>query len=141
MIRAASSAMGCCLFITCIAAASGPPRIPRGDPAHVGVVLDGQSTFTDGVRRAFEREIASYFGDERVVDFPERHALAADWTRQGAAAAIEQLLARKDVDIVVALGPVGSNVLAHRRSLPKPAIAALVVDASLQHLSFQNGAT
>ncbi len=110
-----------------------------GEPAHVGTVVDGASVYTDSVRSAFEREITSYFGGGQEVDFPERLALAADWTPQGATAAIDQLLARKDVDVIIALGPVGSNVLAHHRPVTKPAVAALIVDASLQRLPLQHG--
>ena len=141
MTRAASSAFGWCAFIVFFSAVSAAPRPACGEPAHIGIVLDGASAFTDSVRAAFEREITAYFGSDRTVDFPERHTLAADWTHDGVAAAIDQLVARKDVAVIVALGPVGSNVLAHRRPLTKPAIAALVIDASLQGLPFQNGAS
>ena len=134
-----TSAVRRCVVLTVLCVAIVAPRNASAEPAHVGLVLDGASAFSDSVRSAFEREIIGYFGNQRTVDFPERHTIAADWTRQGAEAAIDQLLARRDVDIVVALGPVGSNVLAHRRPLPKPAIAALVVDASLQRLPLQNG--
>src|SRR6185503_8479184 len=75
------------------------------------------------------------------VDFPERHALAGDWNPRSVAAAIDQLMSRREVDLVITLGPVGSNVLAHRRPLPKPAIAALVIDAPLQGLAIRDGAS
>src|SRR5437867_8509687 len=141
MRSAASSAAGWLVLIGCWSAASPLAPQARGEPAHVGIVLDGASAYTDSVRSAFEREIAGYFGQAQLVDFPERYTLAGDWTHQGAAAAIDQLMARKDVSIVLALGPVGSDVLAHRRPLPKPAIAALIIDASLQRLPFQNGSS
>jgi outer membrane protein TolC/ABC-type uncharacterized transport system substrate-binding protein len=135
MRRAASSVVRWWVLVCCFAA----PTTALGEPSHVGIVLDGASAYTDSVRAAFVREIAAYFGRAQTVDFPARHVIAADWTQQGAAAAIDQLLARQDVDIIVALGPVGSNVLAHRHPLAKPAIAALVVDASLQRLPVESG--
>src|SRR5262249_7357049 len=49
------------------------------------------------------------------------------------------LFDRDDVDIIVALGPTSSDLLAHRRPLSKPVIAALVVDAQLQGLPVKEG--
>jgi outer membrane protein TolC len=110
-------------------------------PAHVGVVLDGASAFTDSVRAAFEREIAAFFGVDTVVDFPPALRLAADWTPAGARAAIDRLMADTAADLVLALGPIGSDELARRATLPKPAIAALIIDAALQQLPLKGGAS
>jgi outer membrane protein len=113
----------------------------RHAPLTVGVVLDGHSTFNDSVRVVFEREIIAFFGSERVVEFPARATVEADWSSAGAAAVIDRLFADTGVDLVLALGPIGSNELAHRRALPKPSIAALIVDAPLQGLPNQSGAS
>src|SRR5262245_55193487 len=94
------------IVVVFVLAAFAPPA--RADVVHVATVVDGASAFTDSVRTAFEREIASYFGRGQVVDFPERYAVAGDWTPQSAAAAIDRLFASKDVDIIVALGPASS---------------------------------
>ncbi len=115
--------------------------VPRPGAAqrHIGIVLDGRSAFNDSGRVAFEREIIAFFGTERVVDFPPQYALAVDWTSAGATAAIDRLLGDRGVDVVVALGPIASSELAHRKTLPKPAIAALIVDAAVQGLPAESG--
>lgn len=110
-------------------------------PARIGIVLDGPSDFTDSLRAQFAREIIAFFGAERTVDLPASATLRADWTAAGASAAIDRLLADAAVDMVLALGPIGSNDLAHRKTLPKPAIAALIIDPGLQDLPLQAATT
>jgi outer membrane protein len=106
-------------------------------PVHVGVVLDGQSEYNSAVLAEFQREMTAFFGAERAIDFPPRATIEADWTPAGAGRVIDRLFADAGVDIVIALGPIGSNELAHRTTLPKPAIAALIVDPDLQALPTQ----
>ena len=103
----------------------------------VGVVLDGPSEFTDSLRSQFAREIVAFFGAERTVELPANATVRGDWTVAGVSTAIDRLLADPAVDMVLTLGPMGSNELAHRRSLSKPAIAALIVDPELQDLPLQ----
>jgi outer membrane protein TolC/ABC-type uncharacterized transport system substrate-binding protein len=111
----------------------------RGGPAHVGVVLDGPSPFTDSLFAQFRREIIAFFGATPPVEFPDGALLRGDWTAAGIGTALDRLFADPGVDIVLALGPIGSNELARRRTLPKPALAALVIDAELQDLPVSAG--
>jgi outer membrane protein len=117
-------------------AAQGTAAVPQ-----VGVVLDGPSPVADSLRAVFEREVSAFFETGAGAAFPARYRLTADYTTAGAAAAIDRLLAEKGVDVIVTLGPIASNELAHRRSLAKPAIAALVVDARVQGLPVHDGAS
>lgn len=128
------------LTVACLRTADAQ-RVRRGVPTRVGVVLDGPAVFPDSVRVEFEREIAAFFGAERAVDFPSRARVEGDWTAAGTGAAIDRLLADTGVDLLLALGPIGSNDLAHRRTLVKPAIAAVIIDAALQDLPNQAGAS
>lgn len=128
----------CLLLLSLLPGALSGQR-SAGTAARVGVVLDGPSVSIDSVRMGFEREIGEFFSTGAGVEFPARARLTADYTAVGVAAAIDRLLADPNVDIVLALGPIGSNALAHRRSLAKPAIAALIVDARLQGLPVVDG--
>lgn len=140
MIRPAPAVVMCILIVlACATPASARQGPPRRGSTKVGLVLDGASAFNDTIRVAFEREISAFFGTEHAVAFSSRTTLAADWSGAGASAAIDRLVADTGVDLVLALGPIGSNELAHRRSLPKPAIAALIIDAPLQELPNQAG--
>lgn len=103
-------------------------------PLRVGVLLDGASAGTDSARAAFEREITTFFAGTAAVDFAPARRATGDWTVAGARTALDRLLADSTVDLVLALGLVGSNELAHRTGLSKPAIAAVIADAGMQGL-------
>lgn len=100
-------------------------------------MLDGPSEYNRAVLAEFQREMTAFFGTERTIEFAPHATLEADWTPAGAGTAIDRLFADPGVDLVLALGPIGSNELAHRKALPKPAIAALIVDPDLQDLPMQ----
>ncbi|MGE0354254.1 MAG: TolC family protein [Gemmatimonadales bacterium] len=114
---------------------------PASAPLRIGVVLDGPSAETDEARITFEREIAGFFSGTAAVEFTPAHRATGAWTVPSVNAAIDRLLADSTVELVLALGPMGSNELAHRRALPKPAIAALIADAALQGLPFNGQAS
>jgi outer membrane protein len=140
------SARGWCLLVlaTLVLGALAVPAAaqrPGEGTLAVGVVLDGPSPLSDSVRAGFEREVRSFFGTAARIEFPAELRLAADWTARGTDAALDRLFADPRVGLVLALGPVGSNQLARRRQVPKPAIAAVVVDAAVQGLPVKDGAT
>ena len=110
-------------------------------PRHVGIVLDGPSPNTEAWRAEFEREILAFFGADGPIDFPAEYRVEGDWTPAGATAALDRLLAPGGADVVLALGPIASNELAHRRTIPKPSIAALIIDAAVQQLPAEHGAS
>lgn len=109
--------------------------------ARVGVVLDGDSEATREILSAYRDEIMAFFGADHGIEFDERAVVAANWTAPGARAAIDRLFADPRVDVVLALGPIGSNELARRATHVKPAIAAAVVDGRLQQLPLRDGAS
>lgn len=104
----------------------------------VGVVLDGPSSTADSARAVLEQEVIA-FGAGPGVEFPARFRTTGDYTVTGVDAAIDRLLADRDVDLVLALGPIGSHQLARRKNLAKPVIATLVIDAGVQELPNVNG--
>ena len=56
----------------------------------------------------------------------------ADWTLEGVRDAVEALLADPGVDIVLTYGPVSSSHAINRGGLPKPVVAAFVLDPEAQ---------
>lgn len=105
----------------------------------VGVVLDGPSVNADSARAVVEREVAAFFGSEAGAVFPAQYRVTGNYTLAGATAAIDQLMAAPGVDIIVTLGPIASHELAHRKTLAKPAIAALIIDGKVQRLPLADG--
>lgn len=101
------------------------------DPCTVGVVLDGPWERNDEIRGIFEREVLDLTSGEFVVQFPAAKRLLADWTLEGARQAVEALIADPEVDILLTSGPVASTYVGRRGNLPKPVIAAFVLDPEL----------
>ncbi len=102
------------------------------DPCAVGVVFDGPWARNDELRAGFEEEIAALAAPRFTVEFPAGARRVADWTAAGARAAVEALLADPDVDVVLTYGPVSSSHAIDRGGLPKPVVAAFVLDPEAQ---------
>jgi outer membrane protein TolC len=98
----------------------------------VGVVLDGPSSFSDEVSETFEREISIILSDEYEIRFLAEKKKIADWTLAGVEAVVAQLLADNEVDMVLTLGFVASQLVGLRSSLPKPVFAPYVGEATVQ---------
>jgi outer membrane protein len=79
----------------------------------------------------FQEEVGGFFRQGEITLLPPT---AGDCTPAGVQAALRQALGDSSVAVVVALGPLGSHLLARSTDLPKPAIAAVVVDATWQEL-------
>ena len=98
----------------------------------IGIVQDGPWERNDEIRVAFENEISNLLGRAFDVSFPAEKRIEADWSADGIREGIDRLLSDPEVDILLALGPRSSNNVARRETLPKPALAAFVIDAELQ---------
>ncbi len=98
-------------------------------PIRVGVVLDGPWARYQSVPEQFRQEVLDVAQGEFEIEFPEAMQLDGGWTIAGIDAALDQLLADQQVDIVIALGYGASNQAARREVLAKPVIAPLVVDS------------
>ena len=117
---------------------------PAGGPAlpvvRIGIVRDGPTmgrmAIPDGI---LTREIRDLTRGEFDVRFPAEKRLHGDWSPAGVKRAVDLLLADPDVDLVLALSPLSSHEVAHRKPIPKPAIASIVIDVDFQDLPFRDG--
>ncbi len=132
---------GCALLLSAALAGGVAAQRPAPEATRVGVVLDGALETTRAALAAFRAEIAAFFGNDARVSFDSAQVAYADWTVRGVRTAVDRLFADRAVDVVVALGALGSHELAHRTALPKPSIAAVVIDATLQGLPAHDGAS
>jgi outer membrane protein TolC/ABC-type uncharacterized transport system substrate-binding protein len=107
----------------------------------IGVVIDGPWEQNDAVRRMTEREIRTLTEGEFDVQFLAEKLVTADWTAASVRSAIDQMLADPEVDLLLAMGVLASQDVSTRGDLPKPVIAPFVIDAELQGLPSQNGAS
>ena len=108
---------------------------------YVGFVIDGPWSQTNEMLQSVKREILELTTGEFNVQFPADKTIQADWTIKGISTAIDQLLADRDVNMILTLGSISSNEVCHRNELSKPVIAPFVLDAEFQELPIKNGTT
>ncbi|NUM77675.1 TolC family protein, partial [candidate division KSB1 bacterium] len=117
------------------------PAAAQNPTIHIGVILDGPAERNAARQREFQKQIIEFFNSEYDVRFTPENTLEGDWTAAGVKAAVDRLLADKDVEFILALGPISSNEIALRKNLPKPVIAGAVIDAKLQNFPTKDGAS
>ena len=99
---------------------------------------DGKAPALEPQVAAFEREIQGFFRPGEITLLPPQ---AGDGTAAGVSRALDRALGDSSVAAVVALGPIGSHLLAHAGQPRKPAIAATIVDASWQGIPQKDGSS
>jgi len=105
----------------------------------VGVVVDGEWDLNQPVLENLEKELKDALSQLALITIPPNKILIGDWTLEKVSELNDQLLADNDVDIVIGYGVLASSDLAHRKSLPKPAIAPVIIDTSIQGIKSVNG--
>ena len=98
----------------------------------VGVLVDGPAVREDITAADLERAAAAVYGNSLTLTVAPQMRLNGNWSPAELNAALVRLEADPKVDVVVALGFAASHVAAHRAALPKPTIAAAVLDPVLQ---------
>jgi hypothetical protein len=101
-------------------------------------VLDQEAPRFGPQVAAFAREIQGFFRPGEIALLPPQ---AGDATAAGVRRALDRALNDSSVAAVVALGPIGSHLLARAGEPRKPAIAATIVDASWQGIPQKDGAS
>ena len=124
------------MTLTCITAVHAATGLPV---ARIGIVMDGPwARYPQGFN-LLKKEILSLTEDQFDVRFPADFTLVGDWTIAGVNQAIDRLMSRDDVDLIIAMGYVASNEISKRHRLAKPVIAPFVIDAALQGLPLKDG--
>jgi hypothetical protein len=107
----------------------------------VGVLIDGPAAREGVSADVLEHAAAAVYGDGLVLTVFPQTRLDGDWNIAALNAAFDRLEADPQIDVVVTLGFVGSHLVAHRAQLPKPTVAASVLDPVLQGFALNAGAS
>jgi outer membrane protein len=105
----------------------------------VGVLIDGPAAREGVTANALEQAAAAVYGDGLKLTIAAPKRLNGNWNVPALTAALDRLEADPQVDMVVTLGFAASHLAAHRNALPKPTIAANVVDPVLQTFPLKSG--
>ncbi|MEM6784714.1 MAG: TolC family protein [Bacteroidota bacterium] len=104
--------------------------------AQVAFVFDGPDQEADTRRALFQTEIDAVAGRRFALTY---RTVLADYTLADVEQQVDALMADPDVDVVVAMGPLASQVTARLVEPPHPVIAAVVLDPTLQGLPERDG--
>jgi outer membrane protein TolC len=107
----------------------------------IGILRDGPTVRFPETRSILQQEILDLTAAEFDVRFPPGADLQGNWEPPRIRAALDSLLADPQIAIVVTLGAIASNEAFRQGRLPKPVIAATVIDAGLQGLPRRNDAS
>lgn len=127
-----SAALGWLSTEVAPAAADVRGAMSTRDAVGIAVIFDGPGRYDDLVRRALTEEILALTEGEIEVRWTE--TLNGDWDPETVARAVDQAYADDATDLVISFGPVASDAVSRRGPLPKPTVAAAIIDAELQGL-------
>ena len=119
----------------------GAPAAAALPVVNVGVVVDGPWEGNLAMRARTQSEVLTLTEGEFDVRFPDELYLVGDWTSATAHQNLEKLLADPEVDIVITWGMLASHAVCCRGALPKPVIAPVMIDRSIQEAPIENGAS
>lgn len=120
-------------------APAGAQRKRKPKVVRIGVVIDGPWANNEKVAGVIRGEVTSLLTGEFDVQFPDEAQRVADWTTEGVKKNIDELLADPQIDIVYGMGVMASHDLGRRDKLPKPVIAAFVIDPGVQGIPLKKG--
>ncbi len=136
MIRGQMTKLVVLLVIAAIATAPAAAQEPDLPNVTIGIVVDGPWVGNEAALLLFQNEIHELLAGEYDVRFPQNRTLAADWTADSVKSLLDYLVGQDDVDLVIAMGVIASDIACSKQVLPKPVVAPFVIDILLQQVPF-----
>ncbi len=105
----------------------------------VGVIADGLTDNTRALLSAVDEEIKKLIPETDQVIFAEGDVKDGAWQIETIKGTVESLMRSPDLDAVLAVGAVSSQVVAGMKKPAKPSIAAHIINAAMQGLDKKDG--
>jgi outer membrane protein len=121
------------LLLSLVVPAAAQRRRASSGPLVVAVVTDGESERYTALQALIEQEVGPLMGEGRVV-FPEAQVRRGDFTAESIRAALEAAYADDEVDAVIAMGALTTEVLAAWGAPAHPTILPVVLHAQRERL-------
>lgn len=130
------------LFLCACLVVLGPIASARAEEApeviRIALLYDGESSFNT-FGELVQQEILALTEGEMNIQFRAEDQLVGNWTPEGVQAVIDSVLRDPEIDLVLALGAATSHAFCCEEDLPKPVIAAFIIDAEIQKLPRLDG--
>ncbi|MEC7838666.1 MAG: TolC family protein [Chlamydiota bacterium] len=111
----------------------------KSEPICVALVTDGSSMLIDKVRDLFQKEIQDLLEGEYTITFCDEKEYSGDWTAKGIGALIDKAYSDPNIDIVISIGVISSQIISQREDFPKPSFAPFIIDDTIQNLPWNKG--
>ncbi|NIQ91063.1 MAG: TolC family protein [Deltaproteobacteria bacterium] len=105
----------------------------------IAIVIDGPPARLPDRIGPGKQEILRVTEGQFDVRFPAEMTVHGNWSYAQVKEAINSLLADPKVDLIIAGGYMASNYLGQMKNLPKPVIAAVLLDRELQRFPLKDG--
>jgi outer membrane protein TolC/ABC-type uncharacterized transport system substrate-binding protein len=128
-----------CLLIFSLFVTSLAQNEPFKEKVTIGIVVDGEWDLNKFVLDEFEKELSDALTQQAIISIPKDKILTGNWTLEKVSELNDRLLADNEVDILIGYGVLASHDLATRNKLPKPVIAPIILDTSMQKIKSKNG--
>lgn len=106
---------------------------------NVGIVFDGPSENTISFVSSIVDELPNTVSSGDKVTFKEK--FAGKFNTANIKKGLAQMMGDKEIDCVLAIGPVASHLASTMANYPKPVIAAHIYNAKMQQLSIKGGSS
>ncbi len=107
----------------------------------IGIVRDGPWARYPDALDLFKSEIAAVAEGQFDIRFSAGGDLDGDWTADGVRRSLSRAMSDADIDLVITLGHVASDMACKLEQIGKPVIAPLIIDAKTQGLPMKDGAS
>lgn len=136
--RGARRGMGLGLWAMALWLMAGPAA---AEALRIGIITDGPWRGNERVMELTRSEILALTEGEFEVEFAAGGFVEGDWTLDTARELLDDMLADPEIDLVITWGLLASHTVCCYGDLPKPVIAPVVIDATLQDLPYESGAS
>ncbi len=105
----------------------------------IGILDDCQATQQRHVLEQIKKETFSLTKGEFRVRFSSDHHRISNCSEKGLTSDLNRMMSNPDIDMILALGPLGSHLLGRMERFPKPVISGMIINSQLQGIPFHKG--
>lgn len=105
----------------------------------IGLVFDMDIEKSRKFVDLLRKEVGILLGNQYDIKLPDEKIRTAAWSTESVVTAYDALVTDPKVDIIVAIGPLISAILAHKPAFPKPLILLGIMDYKLQNIPLTEG--
>jgi outer membrane protein TolC len=109
-------------------------QVLAAEQVTIAVLFDSQQANRDLFLDSLRQETSALLGTKYNISIDEERIATTSWSRQSVLSEYQKFAADEEVDIILAIGPLNSAILAKLGKYPKPLILMGILDPALQQI-------